>query len=410
MIIKICYNIIAYLTLLYSLYFAVTAIIGLIKKNKNSITKSSKKNYFAILIPARNEENVIGNLLDSLKELNYPKSKYSIHVIPNNCTDNTANIIKNYDVNTMECHNEVKTKADVLRYAFSNLKNDNHIDAYIIFDADNVVHPEFLTNMNNCLHNGSKVAQGYRDAKNPSDTWISGSYTLFYMLQNTFFNYSRMNLNSSSTLNGTGLMIKKSFIDEIGFNTKSLTEDLEFTGICALKNEKIAYVPDAITYDEYPNRFTSSWSQRKRWTSGIVECTKLYFIKLLKNFFKTGNLSSLDLSLIYISPAIQVLSFINFIIILCVKIIEGNLNSLNNKFLITTIITTIISYIAIIIIELFTIYMKGKKPRKLLSGIIFFPLFIATWIPINIMCFIKKETKWKVINHDRNIKINDILK
>ena len=137
--------------------------------------------------------------------------------------------------------------------------------------------------MNNCLESGYNVAQGYRDAKNPSDNWLSGSYAIFYLFQNVFFNRARMSFKASSSINGTGFMIKKSLIDKNGFDTKSLTEDVEFTGQCALNNERIAFVEDAITYDEYPVKFGASWKQRKRWSSGMMECRKKYAWKLIKN-------------------------------------------------------------------------------------------------------------------------------
>jgi len=408
MIIKIVYNTLFYITMAYTTYFTIMTIIGLFKKRRKIINENTINHSFAILIPARNEEKVINNILDSLNNLNYPKNKYTIYVIPNNCTDNTKIIAKEHDVKILDCSINPKTKADVLRFAFNKLKNNQKIDAYIIFDADNVVHPDFLINMNNCLNSGYNVAQGYRNAKNPSDSKISGSYTLFYLLQNTFFNYSRFNLNLSPSINGTGFMIKKTFIEKFGFDTKSLTEDVEFTGLCTLSNEKIAYVENAITYDEYPNKFIPSWHQRKRWSSGMLTCTKLYTSKLLKNFVKTGNISSLDIWLMFISPIIQVLSFINFLIIIIVEM--TNKSILNSNFIISSAITIIISYIIIIISELFVIYLKKERPAKMISGILFFPIFLISWIPINIACLIKRETEWKIIHHNRNIKINDILK
>ena len=71
----------------------------------------------------------------------------------------------------------------------------NDIDAYIIFDADNVVDKNFLKHMNNSLNNGYLVAQGFRDTKNVSDNWISSSYALYYYIQNYFFNKARTLIN-----------------------------------------------------------------------------------------------------------------------------------------------------------------------------------------------------------------------
>ena len=114
----------------------------------------------------------------------------------------------------------------MLRYAFKYLREKDY-DAYLIFDADNIVHPNFISEMNNTLCNGYRVAQGYRDSKNPSDTWISSSHSLHYMIQNYFMNRARMNINKSCFVNGTGFMISKEYLNENGYNSLTITEDIE---------------------------------------------------------------------------------------------------------------------------------------------------------------------------------------
>ena len=136
-------------SLFYGLYFLVMAT-GVFGKKKEK-TNNSKKNHFAILIAARNEEEVIGNLIKSLKKQNYPKDKYDIYVIVNNCTDNTLDVARDAGANILECTEKVKTKGDVLKYTFNKLKDNKEIDAYVIFDADNVVHGDFLNKMNNSV-------------------------------------------------------------------------------------------------------------------------------------------------------------------------------------------------------------------------------------------------------------------
>lgn len=408
MLLKIIYYIFFYITLLYGMYFAITGIIGLIKRKKFKINENGNINHFAILIPARNEENTIGNLLESLINLNYPKDKYNIYVIPNNCTDNTREIASKYNVNIIDCKVKTKTKADVLRYAFSELKENEQIDAYIIFDADNVVDQNFLVYMNQSLNNGYKVAQGFRDAKNPNDNWLSSSYTIFYLYQNIFFNHARKTFDLSASINGTGFMIKKNLIDKDGFSTKTLTEDVEFTGLCALRKEKIDFVEQAITYDEHPVKFKESWKQRKRWTSGILECMKLYSFKLIINYFKTGNLSSLDVALVYLAPIMQILNFINMILLIMLKYAGIELNNMFSYYYASLITLFLISYLAGIATELFVLKYKGKEIKSLTSGILLFPFFIFTWIPINILCLLKKQTNWEEIKHNRNVKIDEI--
>ena len=217
-----------------------------------------------------------------------------------------------------------------------------------------------------------------------------------------------MSFDASSSINGTGFMIKKSLIDEKGFDTKSLTEDVEFTGQCALNNEKIAFVDDAITYDEYPVKFGASWKQRKRWSAGIITCMKIYSPKLFADFIKTGNLSSLDMSMVYLGPLMQVLSFINFIILIIFKILGIELYDIFSYAFATGFVYFLLLYLIGILIEIFTILYKKKSVKTIFSGVIMFLIFTFTWIPINIICFVKKYKKWEEIKHERSIKIEEL--
>ena len=407
---KVVYYTIFTITFIYGMYFLFSGLIGLLRKRKERFVKGKGKHKFAILIPARNEELVIGSLLESLNELNYPKDKFDIYVIPNNCTDKTQEVSKENGAKIITCETPTKTKGDVLKIALAKLEKEKDIDAYIIFDADNVVHPDFLLYMDDALEKGYNVAEGYRDAKNPGDNYISGSYTLFYLMQNVFFNQARMPINGSSSINGTGFMMKKEYIETVGFETYSLTEDVEFTGQCALRKEKIAYVEEAITYDEYPTKFGASWNQRKRWSAGNIECMKLYTPKLIKNFFQTGNIASLDMGLVYMGPFMQVLSLVVLIMLIGFRIASIDMYDIFSYFANWGLVFFLLSYITCLLTEIFVLVYKKKNPLKIWKGVLLFLFFIFTWIPINILCFIKKQTKWDAIKHDRVIKINEIKK
>ncbi len=410
MFVVVLYYIIFAITLIFGLYFVFTGVIGLIKKKNDPEPIKNKDHNFAILIAARNEGMVIGNLLDSLKKQNYPAEKYEIYVIPNNCTDNTEEICKEHEVNIIKCQTKPKSKGEVLKIAFAKLKKNKKIDAYLIFDADNIVHPDFLIHMNRALNQGYNVAEGFRDAKNPGDNWISGSYTLFYLFQNVFFNEARMGLNGSASINGTGFMVRKSLIDEKGFKTKTLTEDMEYTGICALNNERIAFVKDAITYDEHPINFKTSWHQRIRWSAGILKCMWLYCFKLIKNFFKTGNIASLDVALMYMGPLMQVLSFVDLVMLIIFQICGIKLNDIFSYFFAAGWFYFIVTYLIGILVEIWLLHFKNKKAGTVIQGIILFPIFVFTWIPINIFCLLKRKIGWEEIKHNRDVKISEVVK
>ena len=381
------------------------AIFAFFKTKK--INKNGKLNSFIILVAARNEENVISQLIDSLKKQNYDPKKFEIFVIINNCSDNTELIAKKHGAKTIKCKT-AKCKGDALKFAFNHLKNKDN-DAYLIFDADNVVHPDFLKHMNNSLNSGYKVAQGTREIKNIKGNWISSSYAIYYYLQNFFFLRARKNVGLSATINGTGFMIKKEVIDKIGFNTISLTEDIEFSGICALNNIKIDYVEKAITYDEHPTNFKISWKQRMRWTKGSLECLNKYSFKLLKNFFKTFSLTNIDILFLYICPIVQVVSFVALLTGIIIDLIYYSLADFVTIYIINNALSLIISYLSFVLLSLFVVLYNKHKVKDFLSGILLFIAFILSWLPINIVCLFKKKVSWSPIMHTNNISINEII-
>ena len=104
--------------------------------------------------------------------------------------------------------------------------------------------------MNDALLGGATVAQGYRDSKNPHDSAISGSYSIYFWLLNRFYNRSRHNAGLSTPIGGSGFMIQTALVRNMaGMHFATLTEDLELTILCLLAGEKVAWVPKAIVYD-----------------------------------------------------------------------------------------------------------------------------------------------------------------
>lgn len=377
---------------MYTIYYLITGIFVFLKNKKIPEFVDNKK--FAIIIPARNEEMVIGNLLDSLERQNYPRDKYNIFVIPNNCNDNTRSVAIEKNANIIDCNIPVKSKGEVLQYVFKNISRD--YDGYIIFDADNVVHPEFLNKMNDALSAGYNVAQGYRDSKNPNDTWISNCYAIYQYMQNSFLNQARMNVGMSAFINGTGFMISKKIIDNMA-NLKTMTEDTELSVQCALLNEKIAFVNNAITYDEQPLTFKESWKQRKRWSAGTVECLKIYGKNLLKHKTKT----SLDSFMLLMLPIIQVLGSVLCTVYAGIEVI------INSQ--LYYILPVILGFVVSNIVAIISLLIQRKSLKKNIKGIFTFPIFVFSWVIISAIALVKKDKKWDAIKHTRVIKAEELL-
>ena len=392
---------------IFWLYQLVVSICSLVKLKDKPILEE-KENRFMAIIPAHNEAAVVANLVESLKNQDYPKDKYDIYVIADNCTDNTAEIAKNAGAIVYERFDEEKkTKGFALQWFLAQKIEENApYDAFCVFDADNVADKNFLKAMNKKLCQGENVVQGYRDIKNPTDNWITAGYAIFYWMMNRFYHLARYNLGLSPLLNGTGFMVRFDIIKPTGWDTNTLTEDIEFSLKNIIEGRKLGWATDAIVYDEQPTSFKQSWSQRERWTVGHIQCMKEYTGLLALAVKEKKTLMNFD-GLLYILGSIPMfvitilLLLLNVVIYLAngMTIAELGINML--RYLIPTFFLPILTALLIMVLD--------KKPIKpMLKGLMFYPLFLGSWLLINFKCLFVRNTKWEKIEHVRDIKMNEV--
>ena len=136
---------------LFTVYYFLIGVNGLWRKKEKKILTPQKT--FAVIVAAHNESAVIGQLVDNLKMLDYPKELYDIFVIADNCTDNTAQIARDCGAIVHERFNDKERgKGFAMEWMFARLfEMKRKYDAVAIFDADNLVDKRFLLEMNNRL-------------------------------------------------------------------------------------------------------------------------------------------------------------------------------------------------------------------------------------------------------------------
>jgi len=399
---------ITWIILTFWIYNFAISICSLVKlKEKKMIIDSQHK--FMAIIPAHNEKRVIVELVESLKKQNYPKELLDVYVIADNCTDNTAELAREAGAIVFERFDaERKTKGYALQWFLKQkIEDGSDYDAFCVFDADNVAIPDFIKNMNKKLCQGEEIVQGYRDMKNPTDSWISAGYSLFYWTMHRFYHLARYNIGLSPLLNGTGFMVKFDVIKPHGWDTKTLTEDIEFSLINIASGRRLGWAVDAVVYDEQPIGFKQSWKQRTRWTVGHIQCIKYYLKDLATGVIKHKKVMNLD-GLIYLMglPMMVmtfVLMFINLILFL------GN-GMTSEAFLSTSAHYSMAFLIMPSLTALFMLVLEKRPIRPMIKGLICFPLFMGSWILINIKALIKPNTTWEKIEHVRSINVKELAK
>ena len=258
---------------------------------------------FAVLISARNESNVIGNLIGSIHGQTYPTDLIDIWLVADNCTDDTADVARSLGCHVIERFNQEQIgKGYALTYLLDRMQSTGEAqryDAFFVFDADNRLDPHYIAEMNKAFQSGFRILTSYRNSVNLSDNWVSSGSALWFIRESRFLNSSRMRLGTSCHVGGTGFMFSREIMNRNkGWKFHLLTEDLEFTMDSVLHGDRVGYCGTAILYDEQPVTFRQSWRQRLRWSKGFLQVFRYYGPALIKRAVRERDFSAVDLTLL----------------------------------------------------------------------------------------------------------------
>lgn len=286
---KNIYDILSVLITIMLAYHSVYFIIGIFKTRK--FKKAKVKHKYAILIAARNEEKVIGNLLDSIAKQDYPRDLLTTFVVADNCTDTTAAIARKKGAICYERFNDQdKTKGFALEFLFNNIERDygiNSFEGYFIFDADNLLNINFVSKMNDAFDSGEKIITSYRNTKNFDENWIASTYALHWIRSSRTSHRARSYLGLATNIQGTGFLFANEIVKN-GWHYTSLTEDRALTADAVSNGYMISYQDEAIFYDEQPIKLKVALRQRLRWSKGHLLAFLESGPKLFKNIFKNN--------------------------------------------------------------------------------------------------------------------------
>lgn len=273
---------IAFIVIILGNWYYFKFIYVCVKKEK-TFQKANIFYKYVVLIPARNESKVIKNILNSLKKQSYDSSLFDVYVITESEEDPTNKIALSYGYHYIvrkRLENR-RTKGYALQEAYEYLKeNKVEYDAAIVFDADNILSPHYISLLNDIKAEGYEIGVGLRESTNSNVNYVSASSALLFTFQSRFVNKARSILFDKVTISGTGYFIDKKIIDDAGtWVWTGLTEDVDLTRYAYMNGIKMGYNQKAIYYDEQPINFATLHKQHVRWiwgyiSKGIVELAK----------------------------------------------------------------------------------------------------------------------------------------
>ena len=355
-------------------------------------------NHYAVLICARNEAEVIGGLLGSLRGQTYAANRLHFFVLADNCTDATAAVARAAGATVYERFDRTKVgKGYALACLLSHLEREfpEGFDGYFIFDADNVLKADYIEQMDRVFSEGHEIVTSYRNSKNYGDNWISAGYALWFLRESRYLNHARHLLGTSCAVSGTGFLFSRAVAQELGgWPFHMLTEDIEFSVYQITNGRKIAFCADAELFDEQPVTFAHSWRQRMRWSRGFLQVFGGYGGKLIRGAAR-GSFSCYDMAMT-IMPAF-VLSILSLVCNLLLGIGGHGADVLQSLGFLAAEM-----YLTLFVLGAITTATEWKHIHtsawKKVLYLFTFPLFMFTYLPISVVArFV--DPGWKPIRH-----------
>lgn len=399
-IINLCLGVIFTLLYFYQFVYLFVAYAFGVKKFPDA-----SPSRIAILIAARNEAPVITNLINSLTAQDYPRDMMEIFVVADNCTDNTAEVARAAGAKVYERFNTtLRGKGYALDYLIKALERDygdNGFDAYIVFDADNIAEPNYVTEMNKAFRAGYEVVTSYRNASNYGAGWRAGGQGMYFLREGRVLNMARMRMGANNYVTGTGFLFSREVCRQNGgwpFNC--LTEDGEFTMDNCVKGIKSGYCNDAVFYDEQAVDFKTSWYQKLRWCKGGTQIFIKYFPQLVKGIFSKRILASWDMAVCLFAAYIISLTAV------ITNVVGVIVTALMGKPILEMIIgMAVMVGVAYLMLEVFSVMLTVSEWRRIRASsfkkilyMLTFPLFLFSFVPAAFVALFKR-VEWKPVRH-----------
>ena len=364
-----------------------------------------KEGKFAILIPARDESKVIRGILNSLKEQTDPVQFSDVYVIVETGEDPTVEICKEYHANIIYRRNlKQQRKGYALNAAIVELlKRQKRYDAYFIFDADNVLDPNYFKEMKKTYQAGYDIGIGYRNCKNGNRNIFAACSSLTFSMINTIGNEGKKKHGETMIVSGTGFYIVGKWIQKWkGYPFHSLTEDYELSLYATLYGMTTDYNKKAIFYDEQPVKYRTTVQQRVRWIRGYFDARRKYIPLIRRDLRKNKeNENAKRSACVGVKPYIMII--VGMILWAFADMMAG-ISRANIIFMIIQVgMLLFAAYIAMMIVTIVMLcrekeqlHLSAKMKRRMIW---FYPFYLVTYIPCALKAMLKKNVTWVRIDH-----------
>lgn len=271
------------------LFFTLMTVAACLPERSQKAGKGERR--IAVVIPAHNESLLIEETVKAATAQRYSEEHYTVVVIADNCTDDTAEKARQAGARVIErCGPPGKGQA--LFHAFEGLLQESW-DAFLIVDADSLLHSDALRVLDSCMEEGARVVQLRYAIRNPEDSIRTRALELGMASFNALRPKGRTALGMSSGIFGNGFCISREALEAVPYLAHSIVEDIEYHIHLLRKGYRTVFSDRACVYAEMPTSVEASETQRIRWERGRWITIKSYAGELFKRSIK-GDRCALD--------------------------------------------------------------------------------------------------------------------
>lgn len=257
---------------------------------------------FLVLIPANNEELLIGNLIRSATGQRYPAEAFRVLVVADNCTDKTARVATEFGARVLERTDpERGGKGYAIKWGIENAGLFG-FDAVFIIDADSIMDPDVLKNLDIDITGGKSIIQCYNGVGNPDKSWFTRLLNVSRTLCNEIFHPAKEKLGLSSYLMGNGMCFTTAVLKKYGWHAFSVGEDWEYYAKLVVEGEVIGFSKEAKVYHQESTSLKQATTQRMRWSSGRFAVACRYGLPILFKGLARMDLKMMDASFPLLLP------------------------------------------------------------------------------------------------------------
>jgi cellulose synthase/poly-beta-1,6-N-acetylglucosamine synthase-like glycosyltransferase len=281
--------------------------LTLLSKQRRALPYGAPEMRFAVVVPAHDEEAGIGGTVSNLLSVDYPKDRFAVTVVADNCTDQTAARAEEAGARVLVRHDEDRRgKGYALAHAFERLAPE--VDAIVVVDADTLVSKNLLRAFAARIEAGALAVQADYAVRNPDASWRTRLMAIAFGAFHVLRSLARERLRLSSGLRGNGMCFTSRILGLVPHDAYSIVEDVEYGIRLGEAGHRIHYAADAHVYGEMVASAGASQSQRQRWERGRAALARTRGVPLIGRAFLRRDLVLLDLAIDILLPPLSTLA------------------------------------------------------------------------------------------------------